>query len=135
MDRAWFLAWHGREPVGIVAGDCDPAGPGHERHIVSMWVAPAARGTGAAQALMTAVTGWARQQGVRTVRLWVTDSSARARAFYQRSGFSPTGERQPVDTDPDTAEAEFRMDFDAAGPPAAMSPAAPSRGVGRTTGR
>jgi len=33
------------------------------------------------------------------VTLWVTEVNARARAFYQRMGFTATGARQPVRED------------------------------------
>lgn len=114
--RAWFLAWRDGGPVGIVAGQTDHGAPDGERHIVSMWVDPAVRGTGTADALMAAVTGWARQQGARNVTLWVADGSPRARAFYLRAGFRATGARQPLPSDPDAGEEELSMDLEQAGP-------------------
>jgi GNAT superfamily N-acetyltransferase len=109
--RAWFLAWNDGLPVGIIAGEADPGTPAHQRHVVSMWVDPAARGTGAADALMAAVGEWARQQGASTLTLWVADASPRARAFYRRTGFRDTGVRQPLPSNPQTAEAELSLDL------------------------
>jgi ribosomal protein S18 acetylase RimI-like enzyme len=34
------------------------------------------------------------------VHLWVTETNKAARRMYERSGFTPTGERQPLPSDP-----------------------------------
>jgi hypothetical protein len=50
--------------------------------------------------------------GVRRITLWVADASARARAFYRRSGFRSTGRRQLVrPEEPDHWEAELMLDL------------------------
>ncbi len=59
-----------------------------------MWVSPHARGHGVADLLITAVMEHAEAAGAPRVTLWVTLGNSRARAFYQRMGFSPTGRRQ-----------------------------------------
>ena len=61
-----------------------------------MWVAPARRGQGVADGLVEAVCEQARQAGAGTITLWVTEVNDRARAFYRRLGFAPTGARQLV---------------------------------------
>jgi ribosomal protein S18 acetylase RimI-like enzyme len=61
-----------------------------------MWVAPDCRGQGVADQLVEAVCDLARQSGAAAVTLWVTEVNGRARAFYRRLGFAPTGERQLV---------------------------------------
>lgn len=119
---AWFLAWRDGQPVGIVGG----AGPGGkpggegstsrgdsqgERHVISMWVDPSARGTGIADALIGAIAGWARSDGARTLKLWVADASPRARAFYQRAGFRATGEAGEMPGDPAAKQHEFSLDL------------------------
>ncbi|WP_214411120.1 GNAT family N-acetyltransferase [Sphaerisporangium fuscum] len=63
--------------------------------LVSMWVDPAARGTGTAALLVERVVGWAAAQGHREIRLWVVDGNDRAAGLYRRLGFSATGETQP----------------------------------------
>lgn len=89
----FFLAWDGTRPVGIVGAFAQDDGGWH---VVSMWVAPPARGIGVAARLIAAVIGHARAQGAPVLTLWVTDGNDRARAFYQRQGFQSTGRRQPV---------------------------------------
>ncbi|MHB1876332.1 MAG: GNAT family N-acetyltransferase [Streptosporangiaceae bacterium] len=59
--------------------------------LVSMWVAPAARGSGAADALAGAVAGAVRAAGGDRITLWIADGQPRAMAFYLRFGFTPTG--------------------------------------------
>lgn len=84
-----------------------PAGTEEEPgafELVSMWVRPEARGRAAGPALIEAVTGWARARGAPALHLWVTASNKPARRLYERSGFTPTGERQPLPSDPELAE-------------------------------
>jgi GNAT superfamily N-acetyltransferase len=41
--------------------------------------------------LVEAVIGWARSEGAKIVRLKVIQRNHRARSFYARMGFCPTG--------------------------------------------
>jgi ribosomal protein S18 acetylase RimI-like enzyme len=61
-----------------------------------MWVRPQARGHGVGEALIAAVLDWARARQARSVHLWVTATNKAACRLYERCGFSPTGERQPL---------------------------------------
>lgn len=63
-----------------------------EVELVSMWVAPEARGSGAAPALIHALVAWARERGATRVSLWVNAANARAERAYARSGFARAGE-------------------------------------------
>lgn len=76
-------------PVGMVTAT--PAGP-EVVELISMYVAPAARGHGVADDLITAVVDRARELGARTVRLDVRLTNARAAAVYRRHGFTPSAE-------------------------------------------
>lgn len=79
-------------------------------HLISMWVSPALRGRGAAGALISAVTGWAREQGYPVVTLWVTIGNRPAERLYERHGFRPTGAVQPVRPgEPDLLERELAL--------------------------
>jgi GNAT superfamily N-acetyltransferase len=94
---AWFIALGADgTPVGILAGRDEDDTPDGERHVVAMWAAPAARGTGVGAGLLEAVTAWARDDGARTLTLWVVDGNDAARRLYEGWGFVSTGERQPV---------------------------------------
>jgi ribosomal protein S18 acetylase RimI-like enzyme len=86
-------------------------GPDEAWHLVSMWVSPAARGGGLADLLVSAVTEHTRQAGADRVTLWVAVGNDRARGFYRRMGFAPTGRRQqyPRDGAADLDEEEFEL--------------------------
>jgi ribosomal protein S18 acetylase RimI-like enzyme len=89
-----FGAWRDEEIVGLATGF--PEEPSTGWHLVGMWVAPDYRGQGVADELVSAVCDLARQSSATSVRLWVTDVNDRARAFYRRLGFVPSGQRQQL---------------------------------------
>ena len=133
----WFLAWHAGTPAGLVATVPDQpasgppsAGPPAAElpargprgwHLVSMWVSPQIRGTGVADLLVGAVLDHAGAAGAHRVTLWVALGNARARAFYQRMGFTPTGRRQayPRDGADPLPEEELARPVRSAAPPTA----------------
>lgn len=97
--EATFVAVDGDgEPVGLAGGFRAAAAPG-EVHLVSMWVAPVARGRGAGRALVDAVVGWAAATGAAEVALWVVLANAGAERLYRAAGFRPSGHRQPLPSD------------------------------------
>jgi GNAT superfamily N-acetyltransferase len=53
----------------------------------ALWIAPEARGRGAAAALVEAVASWAAAKGATRLELEVTESSAGARRLYEKLGF------------------------------------------------
>ena len=76
--------------------------------VVSMWVRPGTRGRGVGEALITAAADWSRARGHDGVFLWVTESNTPARKLYERCGFTPTGEAQPLPSDPTLTEVRMR---------------------------
>ena len=100
-----FLAWvpevSAAEPAGMAGGYL--AVPGTVE-LISMFVRPQARGRGVGEALIDAVTGWARKRDATSVHLWVTETNKRARLLYERCGFSVTAERQPLPSNPALGE-------------------------------
>lgn len=89
--------------VGLVAG-----GTRHDRPwVFSMWVAPGHRGSGVAEALLDEVVAWATESGADALGLDVTQHAPRARRFYLRYGFVPTGVTEPLRRDPDTVLEEL----------------------------
>jgi ribosomal protein S18 acetylase RimI-like enzyme len=75
--------------------------------LVSFWVAPEQRGSGAATLLLDALTTWAASRGASTIQLMVTSKNNRAIAFYRRCGFIPTGRTEPYSNDPALHEIEM----------------------------
>ena len=86
---ATFLASHGDRPIGLVAGSHDP-GDAAIIHLQAMWVDPVARGSGTADALVSALLEWAAAENAREVRLTVIAENRRAIGLYARHGFRLT---------------------------------------------
>jgi ribosomal protein S18 acetylase RimI-like enzyme len=106
---AWFVADDGRGDVGVVAGLVgEDVVPG-ACEVISMWVAPPARGEGTGDALIDAVRGWAHGEGATTLVLRVADGNERARRFYERIGFTSTGRSSPLSRDQSTCAHEYLM--------------------------
>jgi ribosomal protein S18 acetylase RimI-like enzyme len=59
--------------------------------LLSMWVAPIARGHSVGDALVNDVIGWAREQHASKVALAVFEGNERALALYRRHGFVEVG--------------------------------------------
>jgi ribosomal protein S18 acetylase RimI-like enzyme len=88
-----FIAFDGDKPVGLVGGMPGPA----EWRLVSMWVAPQARGRRVAGLLIDAVVAEAVRQGASTVVLDVLPGNSAAYRAYERHGFVVDEERSEPD--------------------------------------
>jgi GNAT superfamily N-acetyltransferase len=86
--QAWFVAARDIEDVGLVCGGQPRDGDRRIRMVRSMWVAPAERGQGTADALLDALASWARSDGAGVLALWALRSAPRAHTFYARYGFN-----------------------------------------------
>jgi ribosomal protein S18 acetylase RimI-like enzyme len=100
--RAWpqrgvaFGAWIGDAPVGMVVVMPDEDQP-ELADVFAMWVAPGARGSGAADALILAAVEWATVHGCDSVGLEVAPGNTRAERVYARHGFVVTDEKSIVE--------------------------------------
>ena len=65
-----------------------------EMHLLNITVAPAVQGRGHARLLIDALTALCREQHARALWLEVRASNARARAMYERLGFTQVGVRK-----------------------------------------
>jgi GNAT superfamily N-acetyltransferase len=83
-----FLAEAEAGVVGLVGAYRSKAEPGTVE-LVSMWVAPAARGQGVGERLVERVVEWAAAAGATHVALWVTKGNDAATALYTKTGFAP----------------------------------------------
>ncbi len=103
--------------VAYLACFVDAPGQGH---LVSVYVAPAHRGTGLARAMLDEVRRWALgPAALNRLHLFVHEHNERARAFYRRCGFTETGATMRYELDQTTVEIEMALLLDgarAAGP-------------------
>ena len=90
-ELATFVAVDGESDVGLVRGAPDEKAR-DTGWLISMWVAPEARGRGVGEALVDTVVGWARSEGFVKLLLDVGNDNVSAIALYTRKGFEPTGE-------------------------------------------
>lgn len=86
--------WHGLVAVYLDGDDASIC------HLGSMWVDARQRGRGLGHRLLAAGIDWAREAGAASIRLGVVDGNAAALGVYRRAGFEPTGEREPLRSDP-----------------------------------
>ena len=91
QEIAAFVAVKDGEDVGLVRCASDDQHP-DTAWLMSMWVAPEARGQGVGEALIEAVIEYARSNGAIRLLLDVGDDNEPAIALYARKGFKPTGE-------------------------------------------
>jgi GNAT superfamily N-acetyltransferase len=98
---AYLPEVNGSEPAGLVGGFQEAPGT---VELVSLWVRRPARGRGVGEALVAAVIDWARARKAVSVHLWLMETNRYAWTLYQRCGFSPTGERQPLPSKPSLIE-------------------------------
>jgi GNAT superfamily N-acetyltransferase len=108
----WFVALDlsstaAAHPVGLVGGFAEEDSA--DLHLIGMWVRAEVRGKGVARRLVDGFLRWAKGQHPAGVVLWVADGNDRARAFYRRYGFGPTGQRQPLPSNPSLREEKWRL--------------------------
>ncbi|HXQ57544.1 MAG TPA: GNAT family N-acetyltransferase [Actinomycetes bacterium] len=103
-----FIAYEGGAGIGMAAIFAVANTPGR-MHLVGMWVDPQHRRRGVAQALVERAVRWAEERQAREVLLWVADPNVPARMLYERVGFQPTGERQPLPSNPVLTESLLRL--------------------------
>ncbi len=106
-----WIALEGDRPVGTVGLWQAPSEPPDEGVLVGMWVASVARGSGVADVLVAAGMQHARALGWRRLLLDVAHENTRARGFYVRVGFRPTGECGAMPWDPSVTEETLALDL------------------------
>ena len=104
-DAGVWVADRGGEIVGIAIR------VGSELRDLS--VVPEAWGTGVSGALMDAALEAIRSDGAGEATLWVGEANARARRFYEREGWEPTGETRASELGP--VELQYRRQLASAG--------------------
>jgi len=100
---AIFLA-HAPDGVVAMAGAYQPDVKPTTRRIFGVWVEPALRGQGLGVRLVTTLIDWARSAGAESTELWVTESNEPAVRLYESLGFTDSGKRQPMPSNPTAVE-------------------------------
>ncbi|MFD7613399.1 GNAT family N-acetyltransferase [Streptomyces sp. NPDC059828] len=83
-----------------------------QTHLVAVFVRPEVRGTGLADELFRTAVSWSwslEDPRVERVRLYVHEDNNRAKAFYRRIGFVPSGAKSPVPGDTSAMEVEYEL--------------------------
>lgn len=83
-----------------------------QTHVVGVYVRPEHRASGVSRALFEAALEWSwalSEPPVERVRLFVHEQNDRARAFYRKTGFEPTGLTIPLQDDPSQKEYELAI--------------------------
>lgn len=83
-DEALMVAESEGQMVGMALGALQDAA---RAQLLAMWVAPAARGSGAARQLVEAVIAWVREAGAQQIMLNVLEGNAAATGLYRACGF------------------------------------------------
>jgi len=102
-DTATWVAEDDAEPapraLGFVSAGAnrDPHPPPGTGEIYAIYVEEDAAGRGVGAALLRRACGWLAAEGYERGSLWVLETNARARRFYERLGWRPDGEAK---TDP-----------------------------------
>jgi ribosomal protein S18 acetylase RimI-like enzyme len=125
-DEEWFkrsVRWSSDGSIGYIAFEEDSAcglvccyaekEDPRRAHIISMWVDPSYRRAGIGSKLITAVCAWAKNRGLRELKLMVTDVNQGAIEFYRRLGFRMSGASQPYPNDAAITEYEMLLSLDA----------------------
>lgn len=107
-EQATMLGFDGDQPVAMAIGLKRSQGNKQVLVVVSVYVAPTHRGTELATDLIRATEEWGSGWGARLATLWVAEENARARSFYQRLGYRPTGDRMRMK--PADARMEMRLE-------------------------
>ena len=104
----WAVARAAGRMVGLARSSRETQAP-RERHIEAVWVEPGHRRTGVASRLVRALVDLELRSGAAEILLWIVAGNEAARVFYERLGFRPTGERQPIPGDESRLEERLRF--------------------------
>jgi RimJ/RimL family protein N-acetyltransferase len=98
LDTAlWVTAVRNAENAGLVGVFRQPD---DTPMLIAMWVNPAHRGHGVGDALITEMFRWVKEKRWSRIVLRVADGNEAARKLFLRHGFTPTGQREPLESNP-----------------------------------
>ena len=110
---ATLIAEWGGEAVGMASWRLVSSDLGE---VEDLHVIPEAWGTGVASRLLDAAVAALRDAGAEVALLWVGETNARARRFYEREGWEHDGTSRPSRLGP--VELRYRLGASSLSPPA-----------------
>ncbi len=102
----------GKAACGIAGCYAEDEGGVRRGHVISMWVDPQYRRAGVGSLLIDGLKTWAREHGMRELKLLVTSVNQAAIDFYERIGFEKSGEIKPYPNNAALFEYEMLLGLD-----------------------
>ncbi len=65
-----------------------------------MWVDPSFRQKGVARSMVNRALEWQKEKGMKRLTFWNTEGNEASDQFYRRLGFVYTGQKEPLESDP-----------------------------------
>ena len=112
--RRGFVADNGKRLVGVVLAGPDPIEE-DAGHVARLYVDPDQWGRGTGTLLYDAAIAHLVARGFREATLWVLEANDRARSWYERLGWRPTGERKATYAPAGIDDLRYRVTLAAAG--------------------
>jgi ribosomal protein S18 acetylase RimI-like enzyme len=106
--RRAYVAIACRRVVGVVLAGPDPEEPALG-HLARLYVEPAHWGHGLGTQLYNAAMGDLADRGFRDATLWVLEGNTRARRWYERLGWAPTGKRKTTYAPAGIEDLQYRV--------------------------
>jgi ribosomal protein S18 acetylase RimI-like enzyme len=94
-NQVGYVAELSGQLAGVVIASGDPEMPTFG-HITRLYVEPGVWGRGVGRCLYDCAVAHLQEVGYEQASLWVLENNERARSWYERLGWSCTGERKPV---------------------------------------
>jgi ribosomal protein S18 acetylase RimI-like enzyme len=105
----WNIMLAGGREIGLLGVTREQNMPPQECYLEYLWVAPKFRRSGTASMLLRTVLDRLRDEGVRTVWLYILNGNQAAMSLYEGFGFQRTNERQPLPDHPAGSEERMKL--------------------------
>jgi ribosomal protein S18 acetylase RimI-like enzyme len=100
----------GTGPLGVVVAGPDPTDD-ELGHLTRLYVEPSVWGRGIGTQLYGAAIDYMAEIGFPAATLWVLETNARARSWYERLGWRATGERKTVYAPASIDDVGYRLEL------------------------
>jgi ribosomal protein S18 acetylase RimI-like enzyme len=107
----WLVALSDDYVVGVLGATPEDDIDSRDRYLSYLWVEPKHRRAGLACRMVVRMLDDLRARGVRRAWLWVLQENEAARALYEKVGFTATGERQPLSSEPSRFEERMSIEL------------------------